>query len=303
MLINQYSNFRDYKFGKWTGTGENCSNPRLFYESIVAKPKEVFQYIIYSYFEKNTTTIDSAANISSKIRTIVDTKDHGRCFTFKPTAKMISYGISQVQLRVFKPMRMFFHTNGLFKTAEVEAQITIGTSRIYHVQLDHEVYKMLDLGGHLCSQKPNFDKDNCTEAKFERLSLEKFGCTSPFGPNKDKICPDKENGTKVMELYTETFNKYTAKHCENPCSFILTKATITKDITHYDTTKVYNYTTVTIYFKEHIKVIEAHYLYSGLSLIAEIGGYVGLFLGISVNQVSVLFNAFLDRIDGSLNSK
>ena len=38
--------------------------------------------------------------------------------------------------------------------------------------------------------------------------------------------------------------------------------------------------------QENIKVVEAHYLYSGLSLIAEIGGYVGLFLGVSVIQIN-----------------
>ena len=84
-------------------------------------------------------------------------------------------------------MRIFFHTNGLFKSAAPEAQITIGTKRIYHVQLEHEVYKMLDLGGRSCSSEPDFDKDICTEAKFEIKSLAEFGCTSPFGPNKDKI--------------------------------------------------------------------------------------------------------------------
>ena len=53
---------------------------------------------------------------------------------------------------------------------------------------------------------------------------------------------------------------------------------------------------VVIYFKENIKVTKAYHVYSGLSLIAEIGGYVGLFLGVSINQVTnlfdVLFNAF-----------
>ena len=52
-----------------------------------------------------------------------------------------------------------------------------------------------------------------------------------------------------------------------------------------------------IKFKENIKVIEAYHLYSALSMIAEVGGYVGLFLGISVNQVSALFNVLLDKFN------
>ena len=40
---------------------------------------------------------------------------------------------------------------------------------------------------------------------------------------------------------------------------------------------------------EHIQVYESYYTYDGLSMVAEIGGYVGLFLGISVNQIGLLF--------------
>ena len=51
-----------------------------------------------------------------------------------------------------------------------------------------------------------------------------------------------------------------------------------------------------IFAKENIKVVRAHYLYSGLSLIAEIGGYVGLFLGISVIQVNRLLERAIKMI-------
>ena len=63
----------------------------------------------------------------------------------------------------------------------------------------------------------------------------------------------------------------------------------------------YNYGYVMMMFKENIKVIEAHHLYSTLSMIAEIGGYVGLFLGVSVNQVSTLMNDLIDKVDGGFN--
>jgi len=46
-----------------------------------------------------------------------------------------------------------------------------------------------------------------------------------------------------------------------------------------------------------IKVYESYYIYSELSLIAEIGGYVGLFLGISVNQVTNLMDFILSKLE------
>ena len=47
---------------------------------------------------------------------------------------------------------------------------------------------------------------------------------------------------------------------------------------------------------DQVQVFEAYYTYDGLSMVAEIGGYVGLFLGISINQVGLLFEKLFFRI-------
>ena len=53
--------------------------------------------------------------------------------------------------------------------------------------------------------------------------------------------------------------------------------------------------------KDDVLLSEEHFLYSPLSLIAEVGGYVGLFLGVSVKQFStmmeLLFNRFKRWVD------
>ena len=133
---------------------------------------------------------------------------------------------------------------------------------------------------------------------FYEWSLRKIGCTTPFGLHKEKICEDQENSSKAMKLYTEMFRD-NVNNCYGPCSFVLTKAIKTRHVKNGGK----NYSSVTIYFDEKIKVTDAHYLYSGLSLIAEIGGYVGLFLGVSVNQVSVLMNTLLDKINCVFNQQ
>ena len=97
-----------------------------------------------------------------------------------------------------------------------------------------------------------------------------------------------------MDMYRDTMVKH-VDNCHSPCSFVSSKATKTYD---YKGDK-----TLIISFKENIQVIEAYYLYSSLSMIAEVGGYVGLFLGISVNQVSGLVIAILDRFDWVCNRK
>lgn len=45
-----------------------------------------------------------------------------------------------------------------------------------------------------------------------------------------------------------------------------------------------------------VNVLKSDYTYGVLSLVAEIGGYVGLFLGFSVLQVSGLIKAVLEKL-------
>ena len=263
----------------------------------MAKPQDLFDEIKYRFFDESKNTISDPISESNKIWSQLDHLHLGRCFTFKATAKMISNGIKSVHLRILKPSRIFIHTNGMFKSTKEKARISVGLSRKVVVNLDHEVYNMLDFGGQSCSTDPDFDVDLCTDAKFEREALEKFGCTSPFGPKKDKICQDKKNGSNVMQLYKKIYQGKRHHTCK-PCSFLTSKAIVTKDVQ----IKMKNdISELNIHCKENVKVFEAHYLYDGLTLIAEIGGYVGLFLGISVNQVSVLMNTLLKKFDGVFN--
>ena len=143
-----------------------------------------------------------------------------------------------------------------------------------------------------CQTGPKYDKDLCTEAKFERASLRKFGCTTPYGPNKDKICIDKTIGLKVMKLYTNWFKRGQGQdmsNCSSPCHFILTKAIKTEE-------KPKSSSELKFFFPDRVKMIRSTVIYSGLELLAEVGGYVGLFLGVSFNQITILISYAIERI-------
>ena len=112
-----------------------------------------------------------------------------------------------------------------------------------------------------------------------------YGCTTPYGPHKDQICKNKENGTKVFDKYVETIDghKY---DCKNPCKYIISRPFITSDLSNQPNINGQKVAYFKIYFKRNIKFTRAHYLYSELSLIAEIGGYFRLFLEVFVNNLS-----------------
>ena len=178
-----------YIWGKWVGnvTLDNCTNPDQLFESIVLKAEDVIDHIFYAYFDGSKTTKFTLANDSiASIMSHVDSR-MGRCFKFKPTDKMFTSGIRRIYLKLKIPSTIHFHSNGMFKTAREKITVKTSMNKEIEVNIDHEEYDLFDLGGRSCCNEPNFNRDLCTEARFERKVLEKFGCTTPYGTNKKKV--------------------------------------------------------------------------------------------------------------------
>ena len=119
--------------------------------------------------------------------------------------------------------------------------------------------------------------------------MDEIGCTTPFGVNLDHICMDLNNSKKARELYHRLHHKtHKIKDCLYPCKFIKNAVVPYKKRSDKNTTR--------LKFDKFIKVTKAVYSYTELELLAEFGGYVGLFLGFSVFQVSQVVNKILDKL-------
>ena len=100
-----------------------------------------------------------------------------------------------------------------------------------------------------------------------------------------EICTDQNRSQKAMALYKNLFAKrFTIKECPYPCTF-------TK--TFYRENNALYIGDVSMTFSKLIKTTKARYSYRELELLAELGGYVGLFLGISVLSLKDLLAKFL----------
>ena len=93
-----------------------------------------------------------------------------------------------------------------------------------------------------------------------------------------------------MKLYKELLQRrFTIKECLYPCKFI---KIFFQDKIYED----FNVGQVIFYFNKFIRTTKSRYSYGALELLAEFGGYMGLFLGISVFQLKDGFNKLFEII-------
>ena len=136
-----------------------------------------------------------------------------------------------------------------------------------------------------------------TQPQFQN-SMEKFGCTTPWGPNKDHICKNETLGMKAHHLYKEYFIWQNAtgflKQCPKSCEIMkLQLGNVKESVQPFVNGKASS--SLHIKFHEIITITNDQYSYIWLNLIAEVGGYVGLFLGFSVFQITDLIDKILQK--------
>ena len=125
--------------------------------------------------------------------------------------------------------------------------------------------------------------------------MKKFGCTSPFGHfgYLNNICTDNITGKQAFDMFEKLDDdRFYIPECPYPCDFLKLSA-ITKKLRGDDEKALH------ISFGQYIKVTETYYSYTGLELIAEFGGYVGLFLGVSVFHINQVIIRIINGVRAS----
>ena len=211
---------------------------------------------------------------------------------------MFPEGIAAMKLNFTQKVRIVHHNHGTWNTLKL-SRTTWGDVEVgqeYIDNIDHVAYKMLDIDGNACQhgEPQDYNYDECVFGELKEGLMSEIGCITPYcGIDKENICTDyiKANqsswyqngfmGTGVLENV----------ECMEACSYVTIK------LTHVSQVDAKNESLgiLNLIYQEKIQKIESYYIYSTLSLIAELGGYVGLFLGASVVQISEVI-AFALRI-------
>ena len=154
---------------------------------------------------------------------------------------------------------------------------------------------MIDFDGEACVNQESYSKDKCSEDNLRQHSMASLGCTTPWnGIDKTSICTDADKGKEAIKLYKMAFG-VANNNCSSSCQYITTRV-IKTDNQLQPLVNGKGIGFMKIISRENIKLTRATYMYTTLELIAEIGGYVGLFLGVSIIQVNALFDKIFDFI-------
>ena len=242
----------------------------------------MISYVKLKYHQTNKREVYSRA-LSSPMDT-----SNGRCYSIIPTLGMIQKGIREIELGLASLTKIYIHNPGVFEYGAdemVTVKNAMGVRDYYKVQ--HEILEMLDDKDKSCNDTTKYAKDDCGEDEIEKFVMKEYGCTPPFFENKEKICTN-ETITKQVYTYWENTRYYT--NCSDSCRVISVSANsmMRKNI-QVDSQVRFN-------FRNSVKVVKSYYAYSSLSLIAEIGGYFGLFLGVSINQITYLTSFAQERV-------
>ena len=108
--------------------------------------------------------------------------------------------------------------------------------------------------------------------------------------NLDNICSDQNKSNRAKNFYIEQWdNRFNIKECPYPCKF--TRVHMGSKSNYEEPKRKMKFV-----FNRFIKTTKARYAYRELEFLAEFGGYVGLFLGISVFHLREVFQGLIHII-------
>ena len=271
---------------------ENCQDPKKLYEQLfknIAIIIPELHIIGFNQFEVERF-VPTVENMIIK-----EMPNHGRCLTYKlPKSKEI--WMLKVKMESFTELYAYLTTPADILASFDAIEFQIVPDFTEQVTLVHEVSKFLDFNGQSCESK--IMRDQCVDEYIISNLTEMIGCTTPFVSNKSNICTDEGRSLKAINMHLDIIkgNANTlAKVCPKSCTQV--SSIVSNRLKTYEGNSESDYFAeegaLKLLFPQFIKVSETEWSYSSLSLLAEVGGYVGLFLGISVNQISSVIETLL----------
>ena len=186
--------------GIWTTS--KCNDPEKLFESLVPKFEDLIYNITIAFHTRKERVVVTPDNYQNIIST-TDRKTYGRCYIAIPTPKMISYGIKWIKVFGKVKLGIYLLTPGMLESTRKTNKKALNPGQFLDIDVDHEVYEMLEYRGVSCDPDFEFRKDICENEALNNITLSKYGCTSPWGPDKTKICKTNAENTTLNAILNQ----------------------------------------------------------------------------------------------------
>ena len=138
---------------------------------------------------------------------MTDRKTFGRCYIAIPTPEMIRDGIKWIKIFSKVKLGVYVLSPGMLESIRRTNRISIYPGQFLDIDVDHEVYEMLDYRGVPCNSDFAYRKDTCENEVLNNIMLSKYGCTSPWGHDKTRICKTKAENTSLSTKFRHDWDK------------------------------------------------------------------------------------------------
>ena len=247
---------------------------------------------------------------------------NGKCFTLTFDQDIMNEVISRVHVTGDRNICLFVHVHEQSSFAwnmQSTQKFIIWSNSEIMVSVDLETFELIDFHGIPCNNNDDYNLQYCLDnyvyevifcslyirllysltilffipsTKILQENLRMFDCVAPFGIHFDNLCKNKSTALKASETIDSILSNHSAlnlSECLLPCKFMNVGFDKSVDVKPHLNEEA----ALILHFPKVIKSTRSYYSYQGLELIAEFGGYVGLFLGISVCQLSDLFTKII----------
>ena len=165
---------------------------------------------------------------------------------------------------------------------------------------DLSVNTIGDTDGHLCNPEYNIQFDDKWYEYIATENDKRFGCSVPWHPrflskrtgNEIEICRDPKSAANAATFFLDHYQATISEEL-TPCA----RYDVSLGMPHIRNTTADDTNSdkafLKLYFKTNIKQKSTVIYYDSTTFAAEIGGYVGMFLGISLIDITIILNSFL----------
>jgi len=289
---------KDLQFKAQWVSNQSGVTPKEFYNDVVYSLENIVLNVLFNLIkpingDKNPKV--PPTHIFCGNETIFKTSPYyynGDCFSMDPPKCLQETGILEVVLTTTDKTDIFIHHRGQFLSPNSRSRVDVDKGRFVKLAINHEITQLIGEDGSCSVDLDNYD--GCIYDLLLNMTMGEVGCTIPWLPGDSHwpdVCgDDTEKRKRAFTIYQE--NRRNQKNvCPNTC--LSTNVFFGPLVTGRNEKDKANLTTAVFYFRKDVKSTYEYFIFTMPILFAEMGGYIGLLLGISLFDILILANDIL----------